>query len=114
MKRFPSIKKNTDFRAAYDAHDSKAGQYLIIYKHPNDLDHNRLGVSAGRKVGNSIVRHTLARKMREIFRLNNSFVVQGFDIVVVVRNKGAFAQYRELEKDYLRLMRDHNIIMESK
>lgn len=87
---------------------------MVMYKMSNGTDHNRLGVSAGKKIGNSVVRHTVTRKLREIFRTNSINAVQGYDIVIVVRNRGALASYRELEKDYLKLLRDHNVLSESK
>ena len=114
MKRFPSIKKNTDFRAAYALKKSKAADTMAVYIRSNGTDGNRLGVSVSKKTGNSVVRHTVTRKMREIFRKNNDSAVQGYDIVIVIRNRGAAASYGELEKDYLKLLRDHKLLSGSK
>ena len=75
-------------------------------------DGNRLGVSVSKRVGNSVVRHTFVRKMREIFRLNNSQTIQGKDILVVARNQAGKVSYDQLNRDYLKLLRYHGILIE--
>ena len=51
----------------------------------NGLDHNRLGISVSKKVGNSVVRHRLTRLIRESYRLHEDVFSSGLDIVVTVR-----------------------------
>lgn len=51
----------------------------------NGLDHNRLGISVSKKVGNSVVRHRLTRLIRESYRLHEDMFSSGLDIVVTVR-----------------------------
>lgn len=113
MKRFPSIKKNSEYRKIYKNGKSRAAGSLIMYVADNETDANRLGISVSKKVGNSVVRHTFCRKMREIFRLNDYRTVQGKDIIVVARSMAGRASYEKLEKNYLRLLQDHNISQES-
>ena len=84
-----------------------------MYIAENDLDHPRLGVSCSRKTGNSVVRHTLTRKLREIFRLNSTSLKesnQGIDIIIVVRRSCAEASYQEMEEAYLELLKKHKIL----
>lgn len=111
MKKFPSIKKNSEYRSIYSKGNSKAYGSLVMYIDDNGTDGNRLGISAGKKIGNSVVRHTFSRRIREIFRLNNYRTVQGKDIIVVARRSAGEAGYDKLEKDYLRLLKDHNILV---
>lgn len=111
MKRFPSIKKNKDFQIAYKNGTSHATGALVMYIIENGLDHNRIGISCSKKIGNSVVRHTFARKMREIFRLNNNKVKKGLDIVIVIRFKANFCDYNQLESQYLNLLNRHHILI---
>ena len=111
MKRFPSIKKNKDFQIAYKNGKSHATGALVMYIIENGLDHNRIGISCSKKIGNSVVRHTFARKMREIFRLNDSKVKKGLDIVIVIRFKANFCNYNQLESQYLNLLNRHHILV---
>ena len=86
MKNFPSLKSNSDFQRVYKNGKSYANKTLVMYVYRNELSYNRIGISVSKKNGNSVVRHTFARKIREIFRLNkiekmlkkiNSLVLKG-------------------------------------
>lgn len=111
MKRFPSVKKNSDFQRAYQTGRSYASSALVMYVCENGCRHNRLGVSCSKKVGNSVVRHTFARKMREIFRLNDFRVKQGLDIIIVIRGKANYCTYQQIEQQYLSLLNRHHILI---
>ena len=113
MKRFPSIKKNTEFSTVYKKGRSLSCDLLVMYILENGLDENRLGISVSKRVGNSVVRHGISRKMREIFRLNNANLKTGFDIVTVIRMPAKDAEYRRLNDAYMRLAGRHNLIAES-
>jgi len=110
VKRFPSIKKNSEYRNIYNTGRSKACGVLVMYVKENGTDHNRLGISVSKKVGNSVVRHTFCRKIREIFRINNVNTVQGKDIIVTARSRAGSADYHKLERDYIRLLSDHDLL----
>ena len=69
----------------------------------------RLGVSVSKKVGNSIVRHRLARLIREAFRLNVTQVAPGYDIVVIARAGLKGKGYKETESAMLHLLKLHHI-----
>ena len=82
---FETLRSNFDFKCVYNRKKSFANRYLIMYISENGTDALRLGVSVSKKVGNSIVRHRLARLIREAFRLNADKVNRGYDIVVIAR-----------------------------
>ena len=109
MKRFPSIKSNEDFQSCYKKGKSFANSCFVMYVLENGLDCNRLGISCSKKVGNSVVRHGIARKLREIFRLHKE-VCLGKDIILVVRQGAKDRSYFDFEKAYLELCSRHHII----
>lgn len=111
MKRFPSVKKSADYQRAYQRGKSRANACLAVYVFLNGMEGNRLGISCSKKIGNSVVRHGLARKLREIFRRNKN-LKQGLDIIVVVRKASASADYRKIERAYLELCSRHHILEE--
>lgn len=113
MKRYPSIKKNSEYRSIYDTVSGMANGVLVMYVKDNGRDHNRLGISVSKRVGNSVVRHTFCRKIREIFRLNNYRTVQGKDIIVTARSRAGSASYDKLLRNYLKLLSDHGILEQS-
>ena len=75
-----SLKKNRDFQTVYKYGKSAANRYLIMYIYPNQTERNRLGISVSKKVGNSVVRHRLARLIRESYRLSETRFHSGYDI----------------------------------
>ncbi len=105
-----SLKKNIDFQNVYENGKSYADKYLVMYVLENNKGINRLGISASRKVGNSVVRHRFARLVRESYRLHENIFNSGLDIVVVARKSAASAGYAEIEKALLHLSKLHHII----
>ena len=114
MKRFPSIKKNQDFKAVYQRGKSYANKQLVMYVKKTDNPGSRIGISVSKKVGNSVVRHHLVRLLRESFRLHLDKLETGSDIVAVVRPAAKEADYKTIERAFLHLCGLHNILKESK
>ena len=113
MKFSESLKKNDQFREVYKRGKFLANKYLVIYVLENNLEINRLGISVSKKVGNSVVRHHLARLIRESYRLHEDMFNSGLDIVVVARKSAADINYHDMESALLHLFRLHKIIKKS-
>ncbi len=111
---FETLKSNSDFKNVYNRKKSFANKYLIMYIKENGTDTLKLGVSVSKKVGNSIVRHRLARLIREAFRLNTDNIKSGFDIVVIARAGLKDKTYFETESAMLHLLRLHRLIKDNK
>lgn len=114
MKRFNSLKKNSDFQTVYRTGKSYANKYLVMYVLDTDRQDTRIGISASKKVGNSVVRHRFARLIRECFRLNQDILKEGKDIVVVARAAAKDKTFGKIESAFLHLCGLHNILKESK
>lgn len=114
MKRFPSIRKNSEFQKVYKSGISYANRLLIMYVKDGEKPYSRIGISASKKVGNSVVRHRVTRVIREIFRLHKEETNSGLDIVVVARPAAGQSDFKKLEGAYLHLCGLHNIRKESK
>ena len=105
-----SLKKNQDFRNVYENGKSYADKYLVMYVLENNKDINRLGISASKKVGNSVVRHRFARLVRESYRLHENIFNSGLDIVVVARKSASTVGFAEIENALLHLSKLHHIL----
>lgn len=112
LKVAESLKKNQDFQKVYRNGKSYANKYLVMYVLENDLQKNRIGVSVSKKVGNSVVRHRLARLIRESFRLNGDKFQSGWDIVVIARNTARGKNYWNISSAVMHLGKLHNILDE--
>lgn len=114
MRRFPSIKKNSDFQIVYKNGKSYANKLLIMYVYKTGNEDTRIGISVSKKVGNSVVRHHITRLIREIFRLHREQTDSGLDIIVVARAAARESDYKKMESAYRHLCGLHNIMKESK
>ena len=95
------LKMNYDFRRAYRKGRSAAKPCLVVYARRNNSEKNRVGYTVSNKLGHAVVRNRIRRRLREIYRLNESSFRPGFDIVVVARGRSVTAEYRRLERELL-------------
>ena len=102
MKKTTTVKENYEFRRIYAKGKSGVSPYLVVYVRPNRRGHNRLGVTVSTKLGHAVVRNRVRRRLREIFRLNQDKLTQGYDMIVVARTRAVHAEYRELDRAFLR------------
>lgn len=112
LKNIISLKNSREFGAVYNRRVSFANKYLIMYIAPNQKKEIRLGISVSKKVGNSVIRHRVTRLIRESYRLNQSKIKPGFDIVVVARPMAKEQSYWNMESAFLHLLRLHEIMKE--
>ena len=110
MKKFNSIKKNSDFQKVYRTGRSFANKLLVMYVIKTEREDTRIGISVSKKVGNSVVRHHITRLVRESCRLNKDRVKTGLDIVVVARAAAKESDFKKIESAYLHLCGLHNIL----
>lgn len=110
MKKTKSLRNNIEFQNVYKTGKKYANKYLVMYVVGNSQDINRIGFSISKKVGNSVVRHHLARLLRESYRLHEEMFSSGLDIVVVVKPCAAECRYSEIESALLHLSKLHNIM----
>jgi len=122
MKNTVSLKMNREFQRAYKKGLYKAGRYLVVYALENRLDHNRLGVTTGKRFGNSVQRNRMRRVIKEIYRLMESSFHTGYDIVVMAKasERGAatnnnrlkainIPEYESTKKDFIKLVTKLNL-----
>ena len=113
MKRFNSIKKSKDFKRVYEKRRSVADSVLILFIDENEeMESNRLGISVSKKVGNSVIRHTVTRRLREIWRQECYRLEKSYDIIVVCREKSREVDFFQLKKSFIKLCRKQSLIKE--
>ena len=105
MKRAVTLKENHEFRRLYQKVKSAVSGCMVVYCRKNRLDHNRLGLTASVKLGHAVVRNRCRRRLREVYRLHQEQLRQGYDIILVARGRTATASWRELCDTFGRLCR---------
>mgnify|MGYP001435082413 CR=1 FL=1 len=105
MKHTVALKQNHEFRRLYSKGRNAASPYFAVYCRRTGRPYSRLGLTTGVKLGNAVKRNRVRRRMRELYRTNESKLRPGYDIVMVARTRAIFARYSDLESSFLRLMK---------
>ena len=96
-----SIKLNSDFRRIYARGKSAVSPCVVVYCRKNRLGTNRVGFTVSKKLGKAVVRNRIRRRLREIMRLSQERLEQGYDLILVARSRAVDAEYHRLEADVL-------------
>lgn len=99
-----SLKENSAFRRLYHRGKTAGSRYLVIYCSRNRLGFNRYGMTVSTKLGHAVVRNRMRRRLREICRLNQQQLKQGYDIVIVARSAAVEAPFAQLTDSFLNVM----------
>ena len=111
MGRRQSLHRNQQFQYVYRrGKSSGCTHFTMIYLPGKNL---RVGISVSRKVGCAVVRNRVRRRLREIYRLNESRLCRGHDVVVVARSRSVGADYQRLEREFLRACAELGLVKES-
>ena len=103
MKASFTLKKNHEFRRMYRKGASAVGPYLVLYCRRNGTDVSRMGLTVSTKLGHAVVRNRVRRRLREIVRLHEDTLAQGFDFVIVARSASVGADFDALTRAFLTL-----------
>ena len=108
--KFKAINKNTQFVRAYRKGVSKVTPLVVTYVLKNRYGHTRIGITASKKLGHAVVRNRIRRRIREVYRLNESRFQPGWDIVVVARSRCLTVSFAKLSQSYLALAEKAGIL----
>jgi len=99
------LRQRADYLRCYRTGRRRHGALAIVYSAPNQLGHPRLGITASRKVGNSVVRQRLKRRIREIYRRwNDRGTLPPLDVVIHLKTEARTSNFETLRADLLRLL----------
>ena len=110
MKFSSSLKLNHIFQRLYHTKGVADG-YLVLYARKNRLDVNRVGLTVSKKLGKAHVRNRTRRRLREVYRLNESMFQPGWDIVLVARSRAVDAPFDKLTEGCLALAKKAGLLI---
>jgi ribonuclease P protein component len=102
-QKFPKtdrILKRDVFRRVYEEGRKTQFRYFTAFVLSKQTDRTRIGITATRKMGNSVERNRARRLVREAFRRNKWLVPQGVDIVINAKRSLVEAAYRDFESEF--------------
>lgn len=94
-----------DFERVYRQGAAYRGKLFSVHAFPNETGTPRLGLSVSRRVGNSVTRNTVRRRLREVFHSALPEIPGNFDLVVSARPAAAAATFHELSEEFVRSLR---------
>ncbi|MDQ8204268.1 ribonuclease P protein component [Pelagicoccus sp. SDUM812003] len=104
------LRRNADFLEIRSLGKPYRCRYFALFSRIRasdsaDASSPRVGISAARRVGNAVMRNTLKRRFRELFRLHQHELKAAADIVVSIRQPAGKASYHELEQRFLHALK---------
>ena len=80
------LNQNKDFLALYKRGTCIPLRHVVLYVRRNRFGFNRLGVTAGKKIGNAACRNRAKRLIRQAYRESEALLPCGLDLVIVARS----------------------------
>jgi ribonuclease P protein component len=102
------LRRRADFLRCYEQGRRRHGELATIYIAEREpaATRPRLGITVTRKVGGSVVRHRVKRRIREIYRRwSKRDRLAPYDIVVQARPAASKADFQTLELEIQRLLK---------
>ena len=109
MKYSSSLKLNHIFRRLYHT-EGLASPYVVLYARKNRTLTNRVGITVSKKLGKAHIRNRVRRRLREVYRLNESKFQPGWDIVLVARSRAIEAPFGKLTDSCLALAKKAGLL----
>jgi ribonuclease P protein component len=107
------VRSRTDFLRAQKNGRRVQGRLLVLLSISNGLPYSRFGVTVSRRIGSSVRRNRVKRRIREIQRLNRARLLPAYDIVTIAKRGARTATYAELESEFLNLVRRAGLHLEA-
>lgn len=99
------LRRRADFLRCYRTGRRRHGALATLHFVPNQLGSPRLGITASRKVGSSVVRQRTKRRIREIYRRwQERGSLPPHDLVFHLKPGAGEADFEALRTEVLRLL----------
>ena len=94
-----SLKGDKTFQRVFKQGSQFGNRHFYFYYIANQENKNHLGIIVSKKVSKkAVVRNRVRRRIREAFRLSQPELKQGYNMIIIAKNRCADASYAELAK----------------
>ena len=106
MIKTVSLNQNSLFLRVYQKGKKIYHKHFILYFLPNKSDTNRLGLKVGKKIAKAVKRNRVRRLLKESYRLMETDIKSGYDIVIVAKSDCLSADtYHEVSAEMHELLK---------
>src|SRR5690606_7650214 len=107
------LRKREDFSKVFKYGKAAANHQFVVYvRHAPATESFRFGVSVSKKVGNSVVRNRMRRRVKEIVRHMEPSMKSNVDIVCIVRKPALELDHISLRKSIQHVFKRANLFRE--
>jgi ribonuclease P protein component len=100
------MRRRAEYQRCYQFGTKIHGPFLTLFLLSNEREHSRVGVTATRRIGNSVVRHRARRLVKEIFRRSpQRWKLPAIDLVFHLKPRIVEAEFGELVESVDRQLR---------
>jgi ribonuclease P protein component len=105
------LRKNREYQFVYHNGKSYVNRLVVMHVLPRSPKHHtRVGFVTGKKIGCAVERNRCRRLMKEVYRLHQYELVDGYDIVLIGRSFLKEVGYQEAEQSILQLFRRAKVL----
>lgn len=112
MNKLDRLRSNMEFKKVYNNGRNYWNRNLVLYVRKNNTDNTRVGYSITKKIGNSVTRNKIRRRMKEIYRLNYINLKKGYDLIFIPKKNIVDISYNELESAMLHILKISSVLNE--
>lgn len=105
MEKKYRLRSNIEFKKVYSVGKNYWNRNLTLFVKKNGLENSRVGFTITKKIGNSVVRNKIRRRMKEIYRLNLYRIKDGYDLVFIPKKNVIDISYKELESAMIHILK---------
>lgn len=111
MSSLAKIKENRDFRRAYKKGKSFVSPYVAVYIIKNRTRNVRLGITAGKKLGNAVCRNRAKRVISAAFRAHINQLTPGYDFVIVARTRILSVKSTDVAQSFRKIFSSAGVLL---
>lgn len=114
FKKNNRILNSKEFKNVYDNGNKISDKLMVIYVLDKGIGESpvRLGLTVSSRMGNSVERNKIKRKVREAFRQNKDKIRSNVDIVFHSRKILLTTCYKDFEIAFVELLRKNKLFKE--
>ena len=112
-KKLVKIKESYEFRRAYAKGKCYVCPFMVVYCFKNRYNKTRLGITAGKKIGNAVKRNRAKRVITAAVRECLPQINSGYDFIIVARQRILSVKSNVASAALLKLLKSANLCSES-
>ncbi|MEG1525715.1 MAG: ribonuclease P protein component [Clostridia bacterium] len=96
MKRQDSLKRKKEFRYTYRVGKSQSSRLCALVYAKNRTKGAKIGFSVSKKIGNSVIRNRVKRRMREAATPLVGAMMPGYNVIFIARDAAKEAPFQQI------------------